>query len=134
MLVEFKLGREMFAHLFVGCYEDVKKKWKEKKCEKKRKRKKKEKSFEKEKKSSNNCTNKYGVLVWKFGNVEEVWLNFGVWNFGELITPLGLGKFLFQLPLEIAPCLLARPHYNLEKPLWFLLLYVQYEFLDECII
>ena len=74
--VEFKLGRKMIVYLLVDCYE-VEKKRRKKRKRKKRKRKKKEKNRKKRKrkkkmkkalkkknkKSSNNCANKYGVLV-----------------------------------------------------------------------
>ena len=49
MMVEFKLGRAMFACLCVGCYEVKKKKEKREKERKEKERKKNEKSFEKEK-------------------------------------------------------------------------------------
>ena len=59
---------------------------------------------------------------------EEVWLELYCLELCELITPLGLGKFLFRLALGLITCLLTKPHYNLEKPLWFLHLYFQYVF------
>ena len=51
MLVEFKLGRAMFACLCVGCYEVKKKKEKREKERKEKERKKMKKALKKKKKS-----------------------------------------------------------------------------------
>ena len=59
MMVEFKLGREMFMCLCFDCYEVVKN------CEKENEKN--EKTLKKEKtKSSNNCVNKYCDWFEKF--------------------------------------------------------------------
>ena len=130
-MVKFKLGRKVIVYLLVDCYEVEKKK--KKLIEKERKKI--EKLWKRKTKRvwNNVVLNKWCVLVWNLGwrrSLIEIVLLETLW----VITPLGLGKCLFQLALELITCLLTKPHYNLEKPLWFLPLYFQYEFLDECII
>ena len=101
---------------------------KRKRKKRKRKKKKWKKLWKRKKIVWNNVVLISIVNGLKFWIMKEVWLKLFCLKLCELITPLALGKFLFRLALGIIPCLFTRPRYNLEKPLWFLLLYVQYDF------
>ena len=133
MLVNFKLERELFAFSCVYYYE-IRKKEKEIKKVKKKEKETREVLKNKNKKSSNNVVIISVVCWFEIWNEEEVWLKLFCLSLCELITSLGLDKFLFRLSLGLITCLLTKPYYNLEKPLRFLLLYFQCKFLDECII
>ena len=121
MMVEFKLGRGIFMCLCCACYEVVKRKRKKRKKVKKKESKRKKK-IEK-KKIWKIKTKRVRIIVlisdvcwFEVWNEEEVLLKLFCLRLGELITSLGLEKFLFRLALGLITCFLTKPHYNLESP------------------
>ena len=138
MWVEFKLGRNLFVYLFGWLkfgWEKKSKRKKKKKIWERRKRKRKEKNRKvlKNKKSLNNCVNKYVCLVrnigiWKKCNGNSVrkllWVDHSLWIRQVFVSITFRNCPLFVYPTTIQSLKALEIH-----DFVFLIL-----FLDECII